>query len=392
MMKEGWEYRKLGDVCDIIGGGTPSKKNALYYNGTIPWASVRDMNCDILSSTEYSITEEGLNDSASHIIEKGEIIIATRVGLGKVCVLAQSTAINQDLKGIIPKKENINRNFLFYYFKSRAKVIEENGVGATVKGVRLKFVETLQIPIPPLPEQHRIVEYLNTQFAKIDALKTNAEQQLQAAKDLFQSALKDLMTPKEGWEEKKLKDIGKTQTGCTPSKSNVSFYGDYMPFIRPAELNIDGIGGISYDSEIKLSKLGVQQCRLIRKDSILMCCIGSVGKTAYTTRDITCNQQINAITPYEEFNPRFVYYVLLSPRFQEEAIKIANSARATLAIISKGKWENIIVAIPTLYNQQYIANQLDSLSANIKSLQSNYEQTLTLCNDLKQSLLKKIFE
>ena len=76
-------------------------------------------------------------------IKKGEIIIATRVGLGKVCKLAQDTAINQDLKGIIPKKYDIIRDFIFYFFKSRAKFIEENGVGATVKGVKIKFVENL---------------------------------------------------------------------------------------------------------------------------------------------------------------------------------------------------------------------------------------------------------
>lgn len=391
-MKEGWEYKKIKDVGVVIGGTTPSTANPAFWNGNICWISPAELKGEhYLYDSAKKITEEAVSAKNLKELPIGTVILSSRAPIGKLAINKVPMYCNQGFKCIICGNELYNE-YLYWWLYGKKDYLNSLGTGATFPEISKSVVENIQIPIPPLSEQHRIVEYLDTQFAKIDALKTNAEQQLQAAKDLFQSALKDLMTPMEGWEEKKLKDIGKTQTGCTPSKSNVSFYGDYMPFIRPAELNIDGIGGISYDSEIKLSKLGVQQCRLIRKDSILMCCIGSVGKTAYTTRDITCNQQINAITPYEEFNPRFVYYVLLSPRFQEEAIKIANSARATLAIISKGKWENIIVAIPPLYNQQYIANQLDSLSANIKSLQSNYEQTLTLCNDLKQSLLKKIFE
>ena len=388
-MKEGWEYRKLGDVCDIIGGGTPSKKNALYYNGTIPWASVRDMNCDILSSTEYSITEEGLNDSASHIIEKGEIIIATRVGLGKVCVLAQSTAINQDLKGIIPKKENINRNFLFYYFKSRAKVIEENGVGATVKGVRLKFVETLQIPIPPLSEQHRIVEYLDTQFAKIDALKTNAEQQLQAAKDLFQSALKDLMTPKAGWVEKKLGEMcGKIQNIKWTEMSGTHKYVDLSSVSRE-DLTIMNSIEIDYQNAPSRAK------QIMKLNDVLFATTRpTLRRLCLVPEDYDndiCSTGFCVLRPISIIHHKFLFYSLQTNDFYNYLEPLQTGAN--YPAVTDGVVKSYIFSFPTsLEEQQQIAAQLDDLSVNIKSLQSNYEQTLTLCNDLKQSLLKKIFE
>lgn len=391
-MKEGWTYKKLGEVCNLIGGGTPSKKNASYYNGSILWATVRDMNCDVLTSTEYSITEEGLNDSASHIVDKGEIIIATRVGLGKVCKLAQPTAINQDLKGVVPKKENINRDFLFYYFKTIAKYIESNGVGATVKGVKMKFIEELDFPIPPLSEQQRIVARLDAAFAHIDELKANAEKQVNEARALFQKALSKAMEPKEGWKEKTLKEIGLTQTGTTPSKNDESNYGDYMPFIRPAELDYDGLGGVNYDSEISLSKKGVEKSRLIKENSILMCCIGSVGKMGFSKRDVTCNQQINTITPTPDYSPRFVYYAMLDNRFIDAVIKEAKSAQATLPIISKGKWEKHKLIIPPLSEQQRIVERLDSLSKNVKALEENQQKVVAECDALKQALLRKVFE
>ena len=109
--------KKLSDITKIVGGGTPSKSTPTYYQGNIPWATVRDMNEYDLSKTEFSITNEAVKSSATNIIPANNVIIATRVGLGKVCILMQDTAINQDLKGIIPTKP-MNFKYLFWWFKS----------------------------------------------------------------------------------------------------------------------------------------------------------------------------------------------------------------------------------------------------------------------------------
>ena len=121
---------------------------------------------------------------------------------------------------------------------------------------------------------------------------------------------------KECWEYKKLKEVGLTQTGTTPSKQIKAYYGGDIPFIRPAELNVDKNGGVQYDSELKLTEEGALKSRVIKANSVLMCCIGSVGKTGYTLNNVTCNQQINTLTPYDNYNPRFVYYALISPFFR----------------------------------------------------------------------------
>ena len=188
--KEGWEEKKIRDVFKIVGGGTPSKSKSTYYNGNIPWATVRDMNCDYLNKTEYSISEEGLHNSSSNLIDKGEIIIATRVGLGKVCILSQATAINQDLKAIVPKGNNINRNFVYYFFKDKAKYIEDNGVGATVKGVKLKFIEELDFPLVSPSEQQRIVSRLDSLSKNVKALEENQRKVIAECDALKQALLR----------------------------------------------------------------------------------------------------------------------------------------------------------------------------------------------------------
>ncbi|MBK7693609.1 MAG: restriction endonuclease subunit S [Saprospiraceae bacterium] len=149
-MKQGWEIKKLGEVCDVIGGGTPSKSNSKFYNGNIHWATVRDMKGDFIKDTEHKITADAVKKSSTNIIPKGNVIIATRVGLGKVCLIENDTAINQDLRGIVPKnKLIISVGYLFRWFKSISNLIIEEGTGATVQGVKLPFIKDLEIPLPP---------------------------------------------------------------------------------------------------------------------------------------------------------------------------------------------------------------------------------------------------
>lgn len=180
--------KKLSDVTKIVGGGTPSKSTPTYYQGNIPWATVRDMNEDDLSKTEFSITNEAVRSSATNIIPANNVIIATRVGLGKVCILMQDTAINQDLKGIIPTKP-MNFKYLFWWFKSIKNKIEEAGVGATVKGVKLPFVQNLQIPYISINDQQKIVEKLDALQEQTKQLEQIYTQKIKKCDELKQSIL-----------------------------------------------------------------------------------------------------------------------------------------------------------------------------------------------------------
>ncbi len=157
-MRSKWKSVALGEICDVIGGGTPAKDRADFYGGSIPWATVRDMRSETIASTEFKITPLAVESSSTNIIPKGNVVIATRVGLGKVCLLQQDTAINQDLRAIIPRDaKQLFVLFLFWWLKSIAHLIEAEGIGATVQGVKLPFIKSLPVPCPSLPEQKRVV-------------------------------------------------------------------------------------------------------------------------------------------------------------------------------------------------------------------------------------------
>ena len=185
----------MGDVCEIIGGGTPSKKVAAYFGGEIPWATVGDMNVEQLSATDLNITHAGLENSSSKVIPSGNVIIATRVGLGKSCILNVDTAINQDLKGLVPKSSvELLPRFIFRWTQSIAPIVIAAGTGATVQGVKIKFVAQLPIPVPPIEEQERIVALLDSAFEKIDKAKANVERNPKNAEELFRSVLDEVFS------------------------------------------------------------------------------------------------------------------------------------------------------------------------------------------------------
>lgn len=184
-----WEVKKLGEIARIIWWWTPSKSNKSYYeNWDISRATVRDMSEDTITDTELNITELWLKNSSSNIIPKEWIVIATRVWLWKVCYLWKETAINQDLKGIIPQKW-IKKEYLFYYFKSISDYIISNWTWATVKWVSLDFVKELKIPVPPLSEQEKIVEHLDQVSKEVKALKSQYQSQLDNLEELKKSVL-----------------------------------------------------------------------------------------------------------------------------------------------------------------------------------------------------------
>lgn len=187
-LPDGWEYQELQNVVDILGGATPSKNESSFWDGQIKWASVRDLTTDELRKTEFSISKKGFNSCSTNMIPKGSLIIATRVGLGKVVFVVNDVAINQDLKGLLPCK-SINVKYLFYWLKSISVFIKNSGIGATVKGVKLTFIKSLLVPLPLLSEQQRIADKLDRLTIKHQQSKDNMTTQITQLEQLKASIL-----------------------------------------------------------------------------------------------------------------------------------------------------------------------------------------------------------
>lgn len=181
-----WEWCRLGDVItNIKGGGTPSKANSKFWNGNIPWASVKDLKNDFIDFTDDFITEEALNNSSTNLIPKGNIIISTRMGLGKIAFNNIDTCINQDLKAIF--LNNINSKYFFSVYKTYSIV----GRGMTVDGIRQEDLLSYMFPLPPLEEQKEIVATIEKLFTLCDELESEINQNKTTVQTIMATVLKE---------------------------------------------------------------------------------------------------------------------------------------------------------------------------------------------------------
>jgi type I restriction enzyme S subunit len=392
-MKQGWQIKKLSEICEIYAGqGAPQGDENYCTQGT-PFIKAGNLEALTSGESESNIQQVSEDVAKSHKLvkyKKGSVVFA-KSGMscmkGYIYTLQGDCYVVSHLAILTPKQiESSFLNYCLQVYKPCSLAKE-----AAFPSITLKELSLFEIPVPSFSEQQRIVALLDAEFAKIDVLKANAEKNLQNAKDLFQAALKKELEPKEGWIVKTLKEIGLTQTGTTPKTSVKENYGNYIPFIKPADVNIDGLGNLNYDNE-GLSEQGAKCGRVFEANSILMVCIGAtIGKVGYAKQKVSSNQQINVLTPNDGYDFKFLYYCMASPRFQFEVIKEGESAKATLPIINKSKWESLSIAFPSKFTQQSIVARLDALNEKCKTLQANYEKTLSLCDDLKQALLRKAF-
>lgn len=177
-MREDWIKIDLGEICNFVGGGIPSKKISDFWNGPIPWASIKDIKGDYLNKTKDYITENGLENSSTNLALPNEIIIGTRISPGKPIITKIKTAINQDLK-IVKPKITLSTPFLFYVFKNIERKIIKVSSGTTVLGINLNNLREIKISLAPLPEQRAIVAKIEQLFSELD----NGVANLKAAKD-----------------------------------------------------------------------------------------------------------------------------------------------------------------------------------------------------------------
>jgi type I restriction enzyme S subunit len=192
-----------------------------------------------------------------------------------------------------------------------------------------------------------------------------------------------LKTPQK-WSWCKLGESGFTQTGNTPSKSKMEYFGNFIPFLGPADISNDWM---KYPEE-GLSQLGISVGRLIPAKSLMMVCIGgSIGKCNINEIDVSCNQQINCITPI--LSPaEYIKFVCQSPFFQKNVL--SNSSGSATPIINKGKWENLAIPFPPLEEQKAIVEVVNQLFAEVEQLETLTKERIQLKGDFVVSALQRL--
>ncbi len=187
-----WRLKTLGDVVEkIVGGGTPSRANPVFWGNEIPWATVKDFATFDPHQTQESITLVGLKSSASHLIPSGTLITSTRMALGKAVIYEVDVAINQDLKALF-WKPNTTGLFMYYWFQYFERLIDDLGSGSTVKGISIGELKRLPFDAPQVAEQTAIATVLSDMDAELSALEARRDK----THALKQAMMQELLTGK----------------------------------------------------------------------------------------------------------------------------------------------------------------------------------------------------
>jgi type I restriction enzyme S subunit len=295
----------LGEIVDFVGGGTPSREIEAYWNGNIPWASVKDFKGQSIDGTKESISPEGLANSSSTIIPAGHVIIPTRMALGKAAINSIDVAINQDLKALKPKGEILSR-YLMHALLAKCGEIQSLGKGATVKGVTIDRLSSLEIPLPPLEEQRRIAAILD-KAAELETLSLKQSRLLEdAEKHLFLEYFGSPFPGKTPWPVAQLGELGSLERGISKHRprNDPSLMDGPYPFIQTGD--VAGCRGKITTFSATYSEKGLAQSRLWPAGTLCITIAANIAKTGILDFD-ACFP--DSVVGFQAKNPAIITYV-----------------------------------------------------------------------------------
>lgn len=393
-MKNDWEIKKLGEVCEINIGRTPERGNSKMWDKEKKtdnvWLSIADLNNTekgyISDSTEY------VSDNAvpkMKLVKANTLLMSFKLTIGRCAITKRDLFTNEAIAALPILDKNLDLFFLKYYLENFdwAKLTEGD---VKVKGKTLNKEKLKEVPItlPPLEEQKRIVKILDEKFAMLETVKANAKANLQNAKDLFQSQLTKAFS-NTTWEMQKLSEITEVKDGTHDSPS---YYSEGIPFvtqknITPSGFDLTNTKRISLQDHEKFYKRSN-----VEYGDIIIAMIGANRGMSciVNTREVFSIKNVGLIKKSEKTNQEYLAYYLKSEVAQKYVSDASNGgAQEFIGLTSLRKFP---IPLPPLSEQKRIVKELDTLSEKTKALQDIYKKILLDCDELKQAFLQKAFE
>ncbi len=391
---EGWKLKTLGEIAEVQSGGTPLKSRNEYWFGDIPWYSSGELNETFTKAPKELITPKGLEESNAKLFPKGSLLIGMYdTAALKMSILDRDAAFNQAIAGVKPN-EKINLKFILYAVNSRKFEILNQRRGVRQKNLSLAKIKNIALPIPPLPEQKQIVAILDEAFEEIDRAIANTEKNLANARELFESYLNGIFTQKgDGWKEKKLGEIGgKVFTGPFGSLLHKSEYvNNGIPIVNPANIEDDKIIPI-FNKTVSQDIANRLQTYILKQNDVVVGRRGEIGRCAVVREEQAgwlCGSGSFFIKPFENVDSVFLAHLLRSAVYRKKLESL--STGATMQNLSNQSLSDLIIAMPSLDEQNRITNKIDDLRTETQRLETIYRQKIAALKELKQSILQKAF-
>jgi len=393
-MKQNGDIKKLSEIGKVFNGNSINEKvkkdNYTGLDDGLPFIATKDVGFDSVIDYANGVKIPFNEKEQFKIAPANTPLICVEGGSAgrKIGFTNQEVCFGNKLFALVPNK-NVDSKFLFYYyFSSSFQKHFSTEMAGIIGGVSMNKFKDIEIPLPPLPEQRRIVSLLDEAFAAIAKAKANAEQNLKNAKELFESYLQGVFE-NGNWEKKKLQDVakvfGRGKSKHRPRNWEGLYGGDY-PFIQTGEVRNANKYISSYIQTY--NEVGLAQSKLWKKGTICITIAANIAETAILDFDACIPDSIIGFEVDEKkADLNFAYYLL--QYFKAELQKLGKGSAQDN--INLGTFENQYFPFPSLQEQQAIVLQLDALRAETQKLEAVYQKKIDDLDELKKSILQKAF-
>ena len=381
------------EICQIIGGGTPKTSVPEYWNGDICWLSVKDFAGDsrYVYDTEKKITELGLNNSSTKLLQKDDIIISARGTVGEMAMIPYPMAFNQSCFGI-RGNERVDNIYLFYLLKTKIRELKKHANGAVFDTITISTFNNITCDLPPLDTQKRIAAQLSEIDDKIAVnikICENLETQAQA---LFKHWFVDFAPFKdgkfveselglipEGWRVESLSSVADYVNGLAMQKFRPEKGEEGLYVLKIKEL---GQGGFDANSEL-CSPLKIGDKYTIHDGDIIFSWSGTLMVKIWCGGKCGLNQHLFNVVP-NNYPKWFVY--LWTKHHLDNFIRIAKDKAVTMGHIKRGELDKAMVLIPSDED----LNKINALMAPIHQQIINSELESRRLAELRDTILPKL--
>ena len=380
---------KLGDICTIQSGGTPSRSNKDYWdNGTIPWVKISDFSGKYLDHTSEKITQAGLDGSSAKIFPKGTILYTIFATLGETCILDIDATTNQAIAGLKLNDDSVLLDYLYYYLLSKKEYVNEIGRGVAQNNINMKILREMEIAIPPKEEQDKITDALNKVYELIALRNEQLTKLEQLVKSRFIELFGDPMINPSGWPICELSEhIRFLTSGSRGWAQYFSDSGEYFITIKNVKncrITLDDVQHIIPPDNAEAKRTRVQE------GDLLISITADLGRTGVVTKEIAdyggyINQHLTCIRLNQDVvRPLYVAYYMESDagkgQFQsknQSAVKAGlnfNSINTLKLMVPPIELQDAFIAFVEQTDKSKLAIQqsLNKLELLKKSLMQEY--------------------
>ncbi len=352
-----WKNCTLGDLGEVVGGGTPSTKKPEYYGGDIAWITPKDLSTfsgRFIKHGERNITEEGLKGSSARLMPKNTILFSSRAPIGYVAIAENEVSTNQGFKSIVPN-DDTDYLFLYYLLKFNKDKIENMGSGTTFKEVSGKTVKAIDVTVPSNKEkQHEIAKILGSLDDKIENNRKINHHLAEIAKSIFDSYFIDL-SPYNGvmpddWQLSNLTGIANYLNGLAMQKHRPQSNEQGLTVLKIKELR----QGFT-DSTSDLCSSNIRRDYIIHDGDVIFSWSGSLLVDFWTGGDCGLNQHLFKVS--SETYDKWFYYAWTKHHL-DRFVKMAADRATTMGHIKRDALEKAEVLIPSNKDYQEIGNKL----------------------------------